>query len=376
MNLDETDVERAFRAEVHSWLEASIPVELRGSRDFERRLEVDRRMAARSFLGYTWPQEFGGAGGDPIRAAILDEEAGQFGVPLSRSPSRIGINLLGPTLLAHGSDDQRRRFLSRILAVEDIWCQGFSEPNAGSDLANVQSLAVEHGDHLRLSGSKLWTTQAQHADWCFVLARTNPSAPRHRNLSFLLVSMRQPGVEVRPLVQLTNEADFNQVFFDGVRVEMDDLVGGIGNGWAVAMTTLASERTYGLRSRFRYYLSQLMRAARLVNSHAAGSQRALWVAELGRIYADLAGIRNLSYKIVSLAANGEDPAPVSPISHLWWTQTHQRLVDLGFRIATALSEDEDFWYHLWLECRGETIYGGSSQVQRNLISERGLGLPR
>jgi alkylation response protein AidB-like acyl-CoA dehydrogenase len=375
MNLEETPTEAAFRAEVREWL-ADVPRELSGARDFEKRLDFDRLMAARGFLGYMWPREFGGAGGDPILASILEEEVGEFGMPLQRSPSRMGTNLLGPTLMAHGTAEQRERFLPHILAVDEVWCQGFSEPNAGSDLANVQCLAVENGDGFRLSGSKVWTTQAQHADWCFVLARSDVEAPRHKNLSFMLVSMKEPGVDVRPLEQLTREAEFNEVFFDDVAVPRENVVGKINSGWQVAMTTLASERTYGLRSRYGYYIRELQAVARLVREHASGHQRAIWTGEIGHLYADLAGIRNLAYKVLSLAAAGDDVAPVSPISHLWWTRTHQRVADLGFRVASAVGVDQEYWYHLWLDSRGETIYGGSSQIQRNLISERELGLPR
>ena len=375
MNLEESEIEVDFRTEVRMWL-AELPVDLRTAGTFESRLEFDRLMAFRGYLGYMWPTEFGGAGGDPILASILDEEAGQFGFPLSRSPSRMGTNLLGPTLMAHGTAEQRERFLPRILAVEEVWCQGFSEPNAGSDIANVQCLAVDHGDHFRLSGSKLWTSQAQHADWCFVLARSDPDGPRHRNLSFVLVPMREKGVDIRPVEQLTGEAEFNEVFFDEVEVPRENLVGEMNEGWTVAMTTLASERTYGLRSRYRFYLGQLQDVARMVSEQATGGERQLWIAELGHLYADLGGIRDMALKLLSLAAAREEVASISPISHLWWTQTHQRIADLGFRVATAVGVDEEYWYYLWLDTRGETIYGGSSQIQRNIISERTLGLPR
>jgi alkylation response protein AidB-like acyl-CoA dehydrogenase len=376
VDLDETPTEAAFRADVRGWLATGIPAELRGSQRFEDRLQIDRLLAARGLLAYTWPKEFGGPGGGPIEAAILDEESGRAGIALSRSPSRMGTNLLGPAIMAHGSDEQKRRLLPRILRVEDIWCQGFSEPAAGSDLANVQCLAADDGAQLRLSGSKLWTSQATHATWCFVLARTDPAAPRHKNLSMLLVPMDAPGIQIRPLVQLTGEAEFSQVFFDDVRVAKENVLGGLGSGWAAAMTVLGAERSYGLFSRHGTYAQQLLAIAALLKHAPSGPSREAWLVELGALFADLTGIRHLAYKIASLAAAKEDLGSLSSVSHVWWTDTHQKIADLGWRVAAAVGRDEDRWYRLFLESRAETIYGGTAQIQRNIIAERALGLPR
>ena len=377
MELTETPREAAFRHEVRDRLERSIPERLRGATRYEDRIEVDRLLAAHGYLAYTWPREFGGAGGGPIEAAILDQESGRIGIALSRSPSRMGTNLLGPAIMAHGTDAQKARLLPRILGVEDIWCQGFSEPAAGSDLASVQCTALdEGGDDLLLTGSKLWTSQAQHASWCFVLARTDAAAPRHRNLSMLLVPMDAAGIEIRPLVQLTGEAEFSQLFFDRVRVRKADVLGGLGNGWAVAMTVLGSERSYGLFSRYGVYRGQLLRIAKMLADAPRDATHDARVLELGALYADLTGIRDLALKVVSLAAAREDIGALSSITHLWWADTHQRVVDLGFRVATDAGQDAADWYRLWLESRAETIYGGTAQIQRNIVAERSLGLPR
>ena len=376
MDLTETAREAAFRAEVREWLEANIPQRLRGATRFEDRLQIDRLLAGRGYLAYTWPREFGGAGGGPIEAAILDQESGRIGVALSRSPSRMGTNLLGAAIMAHGTDAQKSRLLPRILRVEDIWCQGFSEPAAGSDLASVQCTATDTGDHLVLTGSKLWTSQAQHANWCFVLARTDAAAPRHHNLSMLLVPMHAKGIEIRPLVQLTGEAEFSQLFFDGVRVERADVLGGLGNGWAVAMTVLGSERSYGLFSRYGVYRGQLLRVAALLAETPHDPTYDARVLELGALYADLCGIRDLAYKVTSLAAAKEDLGTLSSLTHLWWADTHQRILDLGYRVSTETGRDMEQWQRLWLESRAETIYGGTAQVQRNIVAERTLGLPR
>jgi alkylation response protein AidB-like acyl-CoA dehydrogenase len=376
VNLDETPEEAGFRQEVRRWLDEAIPDELRGATAFEHRLQADRLFAAQGYLAYAWPKEYGGSAGTPIQQAILDEESGRIGIARSRSPSRLGTNLLGPTMMVHGTDDQKRRFLPRILQVQDIWCQGFSEPEAGSDLAGVRTTAVVDGDGLRLSGSKLWTSQATNASWCFVLARTDPDGPRHRNLSMLLVPMDQPGIDARPLKQITGDTGFSQVFFDDVRVPLENVLGGVNNGWAVAMTTVGAERSYGLSSRYGLYAEQLRRAAALIGAADDGPIRDLWLAELGTTYADVTGIRDLAYKLASLGTAGKEETGLTSVTHLWWSHAHQRIVDLGLRVAMETRRDEDYWYRLWLECRAETVYGGSAQIQRNIISERVLGLPR
>lgn len=378
MDLRATPAELAFRAEVSRWIQESIPESLRMSQTFEDRREIDRLLAQRGYLGFTWPKEFGGQGGGAVEAMILDEELSRAGIPLAQSPSRFGISLVAPALIKHGSVAQQRYFLPRMLAVEDIWCQGFSEPEAGSDLANVQALAQDAGDHLVLNGSKIWTTQAHHADWCFVLTRTDLNGPRHRNLSYVLVSMHHPGIEVRPLVQLTGASEFNQVFFHDVTVSKDHVVGKIGEGWKVAMTTLASERSYGQLSRYRFYLAQLERLARLIRGLETEPLHQAWLVELGQLYADLAGVGDLGYQVVSVAQAGQDLGFLPSMTKLWWSETHQRLAELGYRVAAVSqdSEEEEYWTRLFLESRAETIYAGTSQIQRNIISERLLGLPR
>jgi alkylation response protein AidB-like acyl-CoA dehydrogenase len=336
---------------------------------------VDRALAEAGWLGFSWPTEFGGAGGAPTMTAITDEERGLAGIPAASSPSRFGINLLGPTLMRHGTEDQQRRFLPPILRAEDLWCQGFSEPEAGSDLAGVRCFVRDDGDCLRLTGSKIWTTQAPEVDWCFALVRTENGAGRHRNLSFVLVSMKEPGIEIQPLRQLTGDAEFSQVFFDGVRVEHDNVIGAPGEGWPVAMTTLSAERSYAQLSRYRAYRSQLERIVELFADDNGGLS-GTWAEDLGRIYADLTGIRNLSFKIASLATAGEDLAALPSVTKLWWSESHQRLVEFGYRAAVHTRHDEAYWYRLALQSRAETLYAGSSEIQRNIIAERMLGLPR
>ncbi len=375
MNLDETQEETRFRSDVRRYLDESIEDDWRGSESFSKRLEADRALAAGGYLGYLWPRKYGGQAGTPICAAILDEERGRAGIPASQSPSRFGVNLLGPTLIAHGTSRQCEEFLAPILQAEAIWCQGFSEPDAGSDLAAVQCVARPDGDVWRIDGAKIWTTQGPEADWCFALVRTGERADRHRNLSFVLIEMNQPGVEIRSLVQSTGASDFSQVFFDGARVYPKHVVGDINDGWRVAMTTLGAERAFGQLSRFGQYMLQLGKIADIIRN-SDHPQRDAWMTEFGFVLADVSGIRNLSYRIASLAEAGEDPGSLPSVTKLWWSTSHQRLVDLGYTVSAATSSHLDYWFPLWLESRGETIYAGASQIQRNIISERMLGLPR
>jgi alkylation response protein AidB-like acyl-CoA dehydrogenase len=277
--------------------------------------------------------------------------------------------------MVHGTPEQRSAFLPPIVRAEVVWCQGFSEPDAGSDLANVRCRIIDRSDHLILEGSKIWTTQADQSDWCFALVRNDGQTERHRNLSFVLVDMNREGISIQPLVDSTGRKTFNQVFFDGVRVENEHMVGKPGDGWQVAMTTLAAERSYAQMSRYREYLVELERLGGLL-CKAGGPDIGSWTREYGAVRAAVIGIRNLSYKITSLAAAGEDIGVLPSIAKFWWSTTHQRLVELGYEVAAETGTDVDYWFERFLAARGETIYAGSSQIQLNIISERGLGLPR
>lgn len=379
MDLEESRSAQVFRRSVRQWVNDNVPNELRGSEDFDQRHSVDMLLAEQGYLGFSWPVEYGGAGADPELSMVLDEELARAGIPLSRSPSRFGISLVGPTLMRHGTRKQKERFLPAILHAQEVWCQGFSEPEAGSDLANVQTSASDRGDHFELNGTKIWTTQAQWSDWCFVLARTDPKGARHKNLSYLLVPMHQPGIRVQPLVQMTGTSEFNQVFFEKVKVPKDNVVGQIGEGWQVAMTTLSSERSYGQTSRYFFYLEQLRRAAQNVEAAINSDMRAAYYQQLGYIFADLMGIQNLGYHMTSLTKSGHSVGYLPSVTKLWWSETHQRLADLGYRIVSSgktSSDEEAFWLRLFLESRAETIYAGTSQIQRNVIAQRVLGLPK
>jgi alkylation response protein AidB-like acyl-CoA dehydrogenase len=249
MDFDFSDREEAFRKEVRAWLEANLPDDLRGRAFAASRADADevrrlrawqKTMCEAGYVGIDWPKEFGGRGATLTEQIVLFQEMARAESP--QFVNRGGVSMLGPTLMKFGTPAQQKRFLPRILTAEDLWCQGFSEPNAGSDLANLQTRAVRDGDAFVVNGQKVWTSMAHVADWCFLLVRTDPAAAKHKGISFLLVDMKTPGISIRPLRQITGEAEFNEVFFDGVRVPAENLVHKLNEGWAVAITTLAYER--------------------------------------------------------------------------------------------------------------------------------------
>ncbi len=301
----------------------------------------------------------------------------------ARAPGRVSVlgeGLLGPTIIQFGTAAQQARFLPPILAGTELWCQGYSEPDAGSDLANVQTRAVLDGDEWVVTGQKVWTSLAHQADWCFVVCRTEPGSVRHQGLSYLLVPMDQPGVEVRPITQLTGTSEFNEVFFDGARTRRDHVVGGVGNGWKVALATLAYERGVGLLGHqlgFRRELEGLVEAARSGGRDSDPVVR----QRLARARAELEILRLDTLRSLS-GYDGPVAPPEASIIKLYWASWHRRLGELAMdvtglsrtRLGTGPDELDDF-QRTFLFSRSETIYGGSNEIQRNIIGERVLGLP-
>ncbi|SDH53880.1 acyl-CoA dehydrogenase family protein [Pseudonocardia oroxyli] len=374
MDMIESSAEVDFRKGLRKFLSEELPQDLRHASTFAGRLEADRVLSRGGYLGYTWPEQFGGQGGSPAISAILDEERALAGIPSAKSPSRFGVNLLGPTLMTHGTPEQLDEFLPPIPRAETIWCQGFSEPDSGSDLASVRASLSDRGDHYVVNGNKTWTTLANHADWCYALVRSQPDAPRHRNLAFVLFDMRQPGVDVRPMVQTTGASEFNEMFLTDVRVEKRHVVGAVDEGWRVALTVLNTERSYGQLSRFRQYEAELRRLSALIARSDPAKPE--WRARLVSLSAHITGIRNISYKITSTAEAGEDLGALASVAKLLWSTTHQSLADLGYEVAMETGEDAEYWLNLELETRAESIYAGTSEIQRNIVAERLLGLPR
>jgi len=380
----------AFRASVRAWLEDNLGGEFASVRGlggpgreheaFDDRLAWDRHLAAAGWTCLGWPAEHGGKGLPLRQQVIFHEEYARADAPAR--VSHLGEELLGPTLIAFGTPQQQRRFLPPITRVEELWCQGYSEPDAGSDLASVSTSARREGDSWVVSGQKVWTSLAHVADWCFVLARTEPGSQRHKGLSYLLVPMRQDGVEVRPIQQLTGTSEFNEVFFDGARTEPGCLVGEEGQGWKVAMATLGFERgvsTVGQQVGFRRELEQLVALARSNGSIDDPVVR----EKLTRAWIGLDVMGAHALRTLATDDTTQQPPGADSVWKLVWAGWHRRLGELAMEVAGASSltvqgepYDLDRWQRLFLFSRADTIYGGSDEIQRNVIAERVLGLPR
>ena len=395
-----TPTEEAFADEVRTWLEEHLVggfADLRGRGGVgqedvapELLLEWERELASGRWLGIDYPVHLGGRD-----ATLADQVIFHQTYVEARAPGRfpnIGLNLLGPTVVAYGTEAQQERFVGPILAGTEHWCQGYSEPNAGSDLANVATRARLDGDRWLITGQKIWTSLAQFAQWAFVVCRTDPTTERHAGLSYLLVPMDQAGIEVRPIVQITGGTEFNEVFFDDAETDADLVVGEVGGGWAVAMGTLGFERgasTLGQQTGYRQELDALMDLARTNGS----IDDPLLRQDLMRAWSELEILRyNQLRMLTALVADGV-PGPEMSIGKLYWASWHRRLGELGIRIrgasgmigvdATSPLEDPlgadyrlDRLQRTFLYSRSHTIYGGSNQVQRNVLGERVLGLPR
>jgi alkylation response protein AidB-like acyl-CoA dehydrogenase len=386
MDLSFTPDEQAFALEVREWLAANVEVPERFETiadevEFGRRWQA--RLAEGRWVGIHWPQAYGGRGASPVEVAIFNME---YARSRALQPiNRVGINLAGPTLLAHGTDEQKARWLPSILDAGEIWCQLFSEPDAGSDLASLKTRAVRVGDGWLLSGQKVWTSYAQFARWGICLARTDPDVAKHKGISYLVVDMTAPGVEIRPLVQITGDAEFNEVFLDEVFVPDDQLVGVLHNGWAVANTTLAHER--GTAFPFKeqvvheVYLDELwqLAAARDLLDDVEVSDG------LAQSFVELRVLRLHNWRTLSRLAKGIEPGPESSVTKLAWTEMTQALSARALDIvgvasplwwSASANPGGGFWQRQWLWSKAASIAGGTSEVQRTIIGERMLGLPR
>ncbi|WP_020495485.1 acyl-CoA dehydrogenase family protein [Sciscionella marina] len=375
-----------FRQQVRAWLEENLRgrfAELRGlggpgseHEAFELRLEWERHLAAAGWTCLGWPAEHGGRGASLAEQVVFHEEYAAANAPAG--VNHFGEQLLGPTLIAYGTPEQQQRFLPKIRAIEELWCQGYSEPGAGSDLASVRTTArLEDGEWV-IDGQKIWTSLAHLSDWCFVLARTEPGSKRHAGLSYLLVPMNQEGVTVRPIEQLTGTSEFNEVYFDGARTSADLVVGEPGQGWRVAMGTLTFERgvsTLGQQVRFR-------REWEGVRAQAAASGMLTdpgFAEELSRSRLELEVMREHALRTLGMSEK-DGGAGQASVAKLLWANWHRRLGELAMRAegAAGLTADGglDQWQRLYLFSRADTIYGGSNEIQRNIIAERVLGLPK
>jgi alkylation response protein AidB-like acyl-CoA dehydrogenase len=380
--------DEAFRETVRDWLAANLTGEFarlvgkggpgREHEFVEERLAWERRLGEGGWIGLGWPVEDGGRGLPWSQQVIFYQEYARAGAP--GRAGHMGEQLLGPALLMFGTPAQKARFLPGILSGTQMWCQGYSEPEAGSDLASVRTRAELRDAEWHVSGQKVWTSLAHLADWCFVLARTDPEAERHRGLSYLLVPMHQPGVKIRPIVQITGTSEFNEVFFDDARTAAGDIVGAPGDGWRVAMGTLGVERgvsTFGQQMGFQREFESVLAASRR-NGSIDDPDIAARVADA---WIGLQVLRFTAQATLGAPA-GTAPGIEANIAKLLWAPWHQRLGELAVDVAGAGATQAGPGYdlsdaqRLFLSTRADTIYGGSSEIQRNIIAERGLGLPR
>ena len=379
MDLRDTPEEAAFRAELRAWLDANLPEERRGGRGGEERYgdgfgrEWSKLLFEGGYAGLTWPREYGGAGAPYSFQAIFYEEMAR-----AQAPGHIGViglGMAGPTIMAHGSEEQKQAHLAKILSAEEIWCQGFSEPDAGSDLAAARTRAERRGDVYVVNGQKVWSSFAHIADFCILVTQSDPDEPRYQNLTYLIVDMHSPGVEVRPLRQITGEAEFNEIFFNDVEVPVSNRLGDEGQGWQVAMTTLLHERGtlgFALTASLETSVNKLLEVAReRVNGDEALRER------IATEWIELQALRFTNYRALGTLQRTGIPGPEGSAIKLRWSEQNQRLTKLGRELLGPEGIlDDGWWHHQQLRSRGNTIEAGTSEVLRNIVSERVLGLPK
>jgi alkylation response protein AidB-like acyl-CoA dehydrogenase len=388
MDLRFSEEDENFRREVVAWLEENLSGEFAAVRGrggtgdegslIEERKAWERRLGEGGWIGIGWPKESGGRGLPLTQQVIFYEEYARAG-----GPGRIGHmseGLLAPTVIAYGTEEQKQRILPPILKGEEIWCQGYSEPNAGSDLANVQTKARLEGDEWVIDGQKVWTSWAEWADWCFVVCRTDPDSQRHKGLAYLLVPMKGKGIEIRPIIQITGDAEFSEVFFDGARTAKENMLGAPGEGWKVALATLSFERgasTLGQQMGFRSELGQIIETAKR-------NGRAEDPVIRQRLADAWIGLEIQRYNALrTLGDSGEAANRAAMITKIFWATWHRNLGKLAMDVLGPESEiAEEAPYDLtklqrmYLFTRSDTVYAGSNQIQRNIISERVLEMPR
>jgi alkylation response protein AidB-like acyl-CoA dehydrogenase len=392
MDFNYTPEDEAFRSEFRAWLEQNLRFATpmrealadEDAGDWEARIQWHRKLNEGGWMAINWPREYGGRGANILQNIIYSEELERAGT--SQPFTGFGIPLLGPTLIHWGTEEQKRRFLPKILTAQEIWCQGYSEPNAGSDLAGLQTRAVEDGDDFVVNGSKIWTSAAHHADWIFLLVRTDPDAPKHKGISYLLVDMKTPGVTVRPLVQMTGARGFNQVFFEDVRVPRQNLVGQKNQGWQVALTTLMFERSTGHDRGIAKQVSELVELARRVPRNRGVAWDAAGVRQkIAQFNLEAEAIKYTGYRQLTRQLKGLPPGPEGSMLKLCSTELALRIATFAMEllgpysqleVAAPLALDEGKWSQRMLAARGPTIYAGTNQIQHNIIGERVLGLAK
>ena len=394
MDFNYSEEAEAFRREFRQWLDANVPTRSPSERrpefmlgdtsDWDFHLQWHKKMHAAGWVGISWPREYGGRGATLEQQLVYAEELVRSDAP--GLVNGIGIGLVGPTLIQWGTEEQKQRYIPKILSAEEIWCQGYSEPNAGSDVASLQTRAVEEGDYFVVNGQKVWTSGAHRADWCILLTRTDPDAPKHKGISYLLADMHSPGITVRPLVQITGERGFNEVFFEDVRIPKRNLVGPKNQGWNVAVTTLMFERT-GMAGRdLSGQAAELAMLATRVQRGAATAWNDKYVRQaVARFACEAAALRYSNLRQLTRRLKGLPPGPEGSASKLATSELNLRMTKFAMELMgpngqiqsnSPFVHDGGKWLYKMLAARALTIAGGTSEIQHNIIGERVLGLPK
>ncbi len=386
MDFRDTPEEAAFRKELRGWIEAHLPEGWRGRNPTPGGLEVDaarewsKRLHEAGYAGLTWPLEYGGQGAPYTYQAIFLEEMARAEAP--EHIGVIGLGMAGPTIMVHGTEEQKRAHLHKTLSGEEVWCQGFSEPGSGSDLASLRTKAEDAGDHYIVNGQKVWSSYAHIADMCILVVRTDASVPKHKGITYLLVDMRSAGIDVRPLVQITGDPEFNEIFFTDVAVPKSNVVGEVNEGWGVAMTTLLHERGtlgFALTARLEVAVAKLIA---LVKERGADADPIVR-DRVAQQWMELQALKLTNYRALTTLMKTGIPGPEGSIAKLHWSESNQRLTKLALDVLgphAQLDGDDGvwggYWQHQQLRSRGNTIEAGTSEILRNIIAERVLGLPR
>jgi alkylation response protein AidB-like acyl-CoA dehydrogenase len=391
-----TPQQEAFRQELRSWLAAHVPPATTPLHHLQPQASAadlnflkawQRKVYEGGWAGVSWPKEYGGRGASLVERMIFDEEMAAHKAPSLLNV--LGLEIVGPTLIVHANETQKKAHLAKILSGEEIWSQGYSEPNSGSDLASLQTRAIEQGDYFVVTGQKVWTSLAFYADWCLLLVRTNPDAPKHQGLSCLLVDMKSPGITIRPLRTLTGDSEFNEVFFEEVRVPKENLLGEKDQGWRIIITSLMFERQglgfYFTFSQKRHYEDLVATARQQRRYGEPVCIDPLIRQKLAQVYIETELLKLNNYRALTGLLRGNPPGPEGSVAKLLWAETNQRLQELAVDIqgpAGQLYEGEaratanGYWQYGMLRSRANSIEGGTSEIQRNIIAERVLGLPK
>ncbi len=376
MDLTLSPSEEAFRDELRAWLEENHPGEEPPGDEagFEFRRDWQKKLHEAGWAGLSWPKEYGGRGATMIEQAIFGEETSRAKVP---APANVlGLVMGGPVVIAHGSQEQKERYLEPILSAEEIWCQGFSEPDSGSDLASLKTRAVKDNGEWVVTGQKVWTTFAHQAKWCMLVARTDQDAPKHKGLTYFLMDMEQDAVQVRPLRQITGEAEFNELFIEEARIPDENVVGGVGNGWAVAITTLMHERAgLGASSAagVKMALGRLIEMAR----ERGVADDPLIRDRIGQLQIEVETLRLTSWRGLTQIMKGGAPGPEGSLPKWQWAELNQAVTELAVEIRGEEGPvRDDDWTYRFLRARANSIEGGTTEILKNIVAERVLGLPK